>query len=642
MDYRIINKITEPSELKKLSMSELEQLAQEIRWRILEVVSKNGGHLAASLGAVEIAIAVHYVFDTPRDRVIWDVGHQAYAHKIITGRHDKFDTLRTLGGISGFPNPRESPFDVFSVGHAGTSISAALGIKEGLKLSKKDFHVVAVIGDGAMTVGMSFEALNQAGHLKQPLIVILNDNEMSISKNVGALASYLSRKLTGGGGWQFRQKMRKLLLSLPAVGEDIYQFAHKVEESLKTLVYPVTLFEALGFEYIGPIDGHKLPALIETLKNARIVGRPTLIHALTRKGKGYLFAERDPRKYHGVGPFNIATGELISKSDTPTYTEIFAQTLIKLAEKNPKIVAITAAMPDGTGLNKFHEVFPDRFYDVGIAEQHAVTFAAGLAKEGMKPVVAIYSTFLQRAYDQIVHDVCLQNLPVVFAMDRAGLVGEDGPTHHGSFDLSYLRHIPNMVIMAPKDENELQHMLATALSLNSPVAIRYPRGRGVGVKLDANLKQLDVGKAQVVYEGNELCVITIGHVFNEAKLAVERLRSEGRKVALINARFVKPIDEKTILEFAQKTRNILTVEENAAIGGFGSAVAELLLQKGISDLKFKILGLPDQFIPHGSQEELRALVGLDAQGIYREAKKMLPDTKIKLDEEPKVKAHDKH
>lgn len=642
MDYRIVNKINEPGDLKKLSPEELELLAHEIRWKILEVVSKCGGHLAASLGAVEIAIAVHYVFDTPRDRVVWDVGHQAYAHKLITGRCENFNTLRTFCGISGFPSPCESPFDVFSVGHAGTSISAALGIKEGLKLSKKDYQVIAVIGDGAMTVGMSFEALNQTGHLKQPLIVILNDNEMAISKNVGALASYLSRKLTGGGGWQFRQKMRKLLLSLPTVGVDIYQFAHKIEESLKTLVYPVTLFEALGFEYIGPIDGHKLPALIEALKNARAVGRPTLVHALTKKGKGYLFAERDPSKYHGVGPFDVATGELVSKSDVPTYTEIFAKTLIKLAEKDPKIVAITAAMPEGTGLSKFHEAFPNRFYDVGIAEQHAVTFAAGLAREGMKPVAAIYSTFLQRAYDQIIHDVCLQKLPVVFALDRAGLVGEDGPTHHGSFDLSYLRYIPNMVVMAPKDENELQHMIATALSLNLPSAVRYPRGKGAGVALDANPKPLEVGKSQVTYEGDELCVIAIGHVFNEAKIAVERLKAEGRKVSLINARFVKPLDEKTILEFAHRTRNILTVEENAAFGGFGSAIAELLLQKGISDLKFKILGLPDQFVQHGSQQELRALVGLDAQGIYREAKKMLPEIKVKSDEASKAKAHDKH
>jgi len=642
MDYQILNNIKGPSDLKKLSLGELEQLAQEIRWKILEVVSKRGGHLAPSLGAVELAIAVHYVFDTPRDRVVWDVGHQAYAHKLVTGRGEKFDTLRTYCGISGFPNPSESPFDVFAVGHAGTSVSAALGIKEGLNFSGKDYQVVAVIGDGAMTVGMAFEALNQAGHLKRPLIVILNDNEMAISKNVGALASYMSRKLTGGGGWQFRQKARTLLRSLPAVGEDIYQFAHRIEGSLKTLIYPVTLFEALGFEYIGPIDGHKLPALIEALKNARTMGRATLVHAITRKGKGYLFAERDPTKYHGVGPFDVTTGQSTSKSDVPTYTEVFSNTLVKLAQKNPKILAITAAMPDGTGLDKFREVFPERFYDVGIAEQHAVTFAAGLAREGMRPVAAIYSTFLQRAYDQIVHDVCLQNLPVVFALDRAGLVGEDGPTHHGAFDLSYLRHIPNMVVMSPKDENELQHMIATALTLNQPAAIRYPRGKGVGVSLDANPKPLEVGKAQIIYEGDRLCVLAVGHIFNEAKLAVERLRAEGQSVALVNARFVKPLDEKTILEFAQKTRNVLTVEENASLGGFGSAVAELLLQKGLSGLNFKILGLPDQFVQHGSQRELRELVGLDAQGIYREARKMLPEAKVKSDDASKIKAHDKH
>ncbi len=642
MEYRILDKIRRPDDLKRLSIEELDQLAYEIRWRIIEVTSKRGGHLAPSLGAVELTIAVHYVFDTPRDRIVWDVGHQAYAHKIITGRCAEFDSLRTLRGISGFPHPAESEFDTFAVGHAGTSVSAALGMREGLAFAGKNYRTIAVIGDGAMTAGMAFEALNHAGHLKRPLTIILNDNEMSISKNVGALASYLSRKLTGAGVQQLRQKLRNFVLSLPAVGEDVYQFARKIEESLKTLVLPGTLFEALGFEYIGPIDGHRLSELIEAFKNARTVNRPVLVHVLTKKGKGYLFAERDPTRYHGVGPFDIATGKPVSKSGVPTYTEIFSRTLVKLAEKDPRIVAITAAMPQGTGLDRFRDAFPDRFYDVGIAEQHAVTFAAGMAKEGMKPVVAIYSTFLQRAYDQIVHDVCLQNLPVVFALDRAGLVGEDGPTHHGAFDLSYLRHIPNMVVMAPRDENELQHMIATAIRLNGPVAVRYPRGRGVGVEIDSKPRTIEVGRAEVVYEGDQLCIVAIGHPFNEAKLAADRLRGEGFSVALINARFVKPLDEQTIAEFAHRTRCILTVEENAALGGFGSAVAELLAQRGIADLRFRILGLPDRFVEHGSQTQLREIVGIDAHGIYREARRMLPERAGRVVEAEHAKEQKKH
>jgi len=642
MDYRILDRVKCPEDLRKLSFDELELLAREIRWRIVEVTSKCGGHLAPSLGAVEIAISTHYVFDTPRDRVVWDVGHQAYAHKIITGRCGEFDSLRTFCGVSGFPNPAESEFDAFIVGHAGTSVSAALGMREGLRFANKDYRVVAVIGDGAMTAGMAFEALNHAGSLGRPLVVVLNDNEMSISKNVGALASYLSRKLTGASAQQLRQKLRSFVLSLPAVGENVYQFARRLEESLKTLVLPGTLFEALGFEYIGPIDGHRLPDLVEAFKNARMANRPSLVHVLTKKGKGYFFAERDPTRYHGVGPFDIATGEPVSKSKVPTYTEVFSKALIKLAEKNSKIVAITAAMPQGTGLDRFKNAFPDRFYDVGIAEQHAVTFAAGLAREGMRPVVAIYSTFLQRAFDQVVHDVCLQNLPVTFALDRAGLVGEDGPTHHGAFDLSYLRHIPNMVVMAPKDENELQHMVATALKVDGPVAVRYPRGRGLGVELDSKPKPVEVGRAEVVCEGDDLCIIAIGHPFNEAKQATDRLRGEGFSVALINARFVKPLDEETIVGFVHRTRNIVTVEESAAIGGFGGAVAELLAQRNIPDLRLKILGLPDRFVEHGSQKELRELVGIDAHGIYREARRMLPERATRAARAEHAKEEKKH
>ncbi|MBI5197861.1 MAG: 1-deoxy-D-xylulose-5-phosphate synthase, partial [Nitrospirae bacterium] len=544
-----------------------------------------------------------------------DVGHQVYVHKLLTGRREGFQSLRQFGGISGFARRCESPFDAFGAGHAATSISAALGMVEARDQQGSDYKVIAVIGDGAMTAGMAFEALNQAGALGKDFIVILNDNEMSISKNVGAISAYLSRIITGGFYTRVKKETEDLIRTIPRIGKPMLKVAKKAEESVKGLMGPGILFEELGFRYAGPIDGHRFDHLLPTLENVKKLQGPVLIHVVTRKGFGYEPAEKDPIAYHGVSAFDPETGKAKKKSGLPTYTQIFSQALIQLAQKDEKIVAITAAMPEGTGLNQFAKVFPNRFYDVGIAEQHAVTFSAGLAADGMRPVTAIYSTFLQRGYDQLVHDVCLQNLPVTFALDRAGLVGEDGPTHHGAFDMAYLRHIPNMIVMAPKDENELRHMLYTALLFPGPAAVRYPRGNGYGVPLDEAFRRLEIGQGEVLLEGRDIALLAIGRMVYPAMEAATILREEGLDVGVLNARYVKPLDQSLILETVERYKGLVTVEDGCLAGGFGSAVLEFLESQDLVGIPVRRLGLPDQYIEHGSQKELWRLCGLDAQGI---------------------------
>jgi 1-deoxy-D-xylulose-5-phosphate synthase len=620
----ILSRINSPQDLKGLKIEELEILAGEIRQKIIDTVSKTGGHLAPSLGVVELTIALHYVFNAPTDKIIWDVGHQAYAHKLITGRKDKFHTLRTYGGISGFPKRSESEYDTFNTGHSSTSISAGLGIATAKCLKKENSKVIAVIGDGSMTAGMAFEGLNQAGHTEKDLIVILNDNEMSISPNVGAISSFLSRKMAGRRFVSLRRDLEAFLKSVPGVGENILNLVRRSEGSLMTFFTPGVLFEAFKFRYIGPINGHRLDRLIESFQNSLHLKGPVLIHTLTQKGKGYPPAENNPTHYHGVGAFEISTGistKGVSKPP-PSYTDIFGQCMVELGRKNERLFAITAAMPEGTGLNRFAEVFPERFLDVGIAEQHAVTFAAGLATEGFRPVVAIYSTFLQRAFDQVIHDVCLSNLPVVFCLDRGGLVGEDGPTHHGHFDLTYLRSLPNMTVMAPKDENELRQMLYTALKQAGPVAIRYPRGPGLGVAIDPDFHPLAVGHAEFLSQGGDLLLLAIGSMVAPSLKATEQLRMEGYNVTTVNCRFVKPLD-KRLAEYAGKIPNILIVEDNVLQGGFGSALLELFNDMEIKNLRVHRLGLPDKFIEHGPLNTLRAKYGLDCAGILKEARYLI-------------------
>jgi len=613
----LLEAIQSPADLKQLTIEQLPVLAEEVRSFLLSTVSETGGHLGSNLGAVELTLALHYCFSTPFDKIIWDVGHQAYTHKILTGRRDRFNTQRQYKGISGFPKRCESEHDAFGVGHASTSISAALGMAVADNLDRKKNNVIAVIGDGSLTGGIAFEGLNQAGHLKKNLIVVLNDNEMSISKNVGAFSAFVSRKMTTRHFRELKREMKELLTNIPAFGKDILKFARRAENSLKGFLTPGALFEALGFDYIGPIDGHDLPNLIEVFNNAREFDGPLLIHVMTTKGKGYLPAEETPDKFHGVGAFDLSTGKAPSKSGSLSYTEVFGRTLVDLAQEDPKIVAITAAMPDGTGLNYFADAIPERFFDVGIAEQHGICFAAGLAADGFKPVAAIYSSFMQRAYDQVFHDVCLQNLPVVIAMDRAGLVGDDGPTHHGVFDLSFMRHLPGLTFMAPKDENELRQMLKTALELNGPVALRYPRGAGYGVPLDKEIHSLPIGKGELLREGADLTIVAIGSTVMPAFKAAEQLAEQGINAGVINARFIKPLDTGLILDQARSTCRIVTVEENVLQGGFGSAVLELLHDNGMSQVKVKRIGIPDRYIEQGSQAQLRKDVGIDAEGIVK-------------------------
>jgi len=621
---KLLETIHTPADLKKLTIPELETLAQEIREQIVATVSTTGGHLSGPLGAVELAIALHYVFDAPEDKIIWDVGHQAYAHKIITGRREKFSTLRQHKGISGFPQMGESPYDAFGTGHGGTSISSALGLSEANQHNKNPHKVIAVIGDGSMTAGMAFEALNNAGSLKRNIIIVLNDNTYSISPNVGMVSSFLSRKLTGRFFLSARKEIKSLLRSVPGIGQNLYNLVKRAEDSLKALLIPGILFEIIGSHYVGPVPGHRIDQLIEIFSNVQRWEGPVVIHVYTQKGKGYPPAEKDPVFYHGIGAFDVPSGKPVEREDgIPSYTEAFVKALIPLARNDKRIVAITAAMLEGTGLDKFSKEFPDRCYDVGIAEQHAVTFAAGLAAGGMVPVVAIYSTFLQRAYDQIVHDVCIQNLHVVFALDRGGIVGADGSTHQGVFDLSYLRALPNMVIMSPKDECELGHMLRTAIESKGPVAVRYPRGKGQGVPIEEGLKSLPIGKSEVLRNGSALAILAIGPAVYQALSAAEILAEEGIDAFVVNARFVKPLDKETICRLARETGKLVTVEENALMGGFGSAVLEVLQEAGIKDVVVKRLGVPDEVVHHGPQSLFREKFGIDSKGIANAARKLL-------------------
>ena len=617
----ILSEIDSPADLRKLTESDLTPLAQEVRDVIIDTVSKVGGHLAPCLGVVELTLALHYVFDTPEDKLIWDVGHQAYAHKLITGRRDRFHTLRQYKGISGFPKRTESKYDAFDTGHSSTSISAGLGIAIAKSLQDDPHKTIAVIGDGSMTGGIAFEALNQAGHLDKDLIVILNDNEMSISPNVGALSSFLSRKLTSKNIVRAKKDLSHFLKHhWSNVGVNIRHVLKKSEGSLKSFFTPGMLFEALKFEYIGPIYGHNIEDLIETFENVRDFSTgPVLIHVLTKKGKGYAPAERNPGSYHGVGPFNVDTGQpLPSTEKTVSYTKAFGDTIIDIAKENPKVVGITAAMPAGTGLMDFSHRFPERFFDVGIAEQHAVTFAAGQATEGMCPVVAIYSTFMQRALDQVIHDVCIPKLNVTFAIDRGGVVGDDGPTHHGVYDLTFLRFIPNMILMAPKDEQELQHMLYTAINTPGPTAVRYARGNGTGVGLTKHYKEIPIGKGELLREGKDLLLLPVGERISTALEAAEKLLKVGVDAAVINPRFISPLDGDLICEWAEKTGRIITIEDNAKKGGFGSAVLELLASRGMT-IPCRILGIPDRFLEHGDQDTLRRLARIDAPAIITAA-----------------------
>lgn len=610
----MLEKIFSPADVKKLGMEELKALAGELRHTIIGTVSVNGGHLASNLGVVELTIALHYVFNSPSDKIVWDVGHQSYSHKILTGRREAFPTIRKEQGLSGFPKRQESEHDAFGAGHSSTSISAALGILEGRDRNRESFKVIAVIGDGAMSGGLAFEGLNNAGHLKKDLIVILNDNEMSISPNVGALSAYMNRILTG----QFYRKLKKetklFLEGIPKVGTPMAKMAQKVEETLKGLILPGILFEELGFDYIGPIDGHNIELLIETLRRIKTATSPTLIHIMTKKGKGYEFSEKDPCIFHGVGPFELETGSPKDTNGEMSYSAAFGNILTDLADSDPRIVAITAAMKEGTGLECFAEKHSGRFYDVGIAEPHAVTFAAGLATRGLRPVFAVYSTFLQRAYDQVIHDVCLQNLPVLFAIDRAGIVGEDGPTHNGVFDLSFLRHIPNLVVMAPRDQNELRKMIEFALKQNGPCAIRYPRGKVPCTPLPC--PDLTIGRWETLRRGEDIALIAAGNCVLPALKASGRLEKAGIQASVISARFIKPLDRDLLIHLSTHVPKILTIEENMLQGGFGSSVLECLNEAETNGVRVKRLGLPDRFIEQGRPDRLRARYGIDEEGIF--------------------------
>jgi 1-deoxy-D-xylulose-5-phosphate synthase len=625
---RLLDRIESPADLRALAREDVGRVCAELRGEIVQRVAKTGGHLASSLGAVELITAVHAVFDTPVDRLVLDVGHQGYAHKMLTGRRKIFDRIGKEDGIGKFLRRGESGFDHFGAGHAGTSISAALGIARAKQHRGQPGVAIALIGDGGMTSGMAFEALNHAGELQQKnLLVILNDNEMSIAPNVGALSSFLSRKMSKPLVRRLKSYAKEFLNTLPG---DMVEWAHKAEESFKAFISPSLLFEALGFRYLGPIRGNRIDEVLETLDNARRMldggEGPILLHAITAKGHGYAPAEADPFKYHGVTPFEIASGEMRkAAAGPPSYTKVFSDALIQLANEDPRIVAITAAMPDGTGLDRFQKVHPERYYDVGIAEQHAVTFAAGLATEGMKPVAAIYSTFLQRAFDQVVHDVCVQNLDVTFAIDRAGLVGADGATHQGFYDVTYLRALPNMIVMAPKDENELRHMLKTAIEHPGPAAVRYPRGNGFGVSMDAEMKTIPIGEAELLRDGDQVAVLALGTLAHVALEAAHALQGEGISAAVVNARFAKPLDTKRIVALAQRCRAVVTVEEAAGAGGFGSAVLEALAQAGVA-VPVHCLAIPDRVIEHGDPTAIRAALGLDAEGIAHAARALLQNS----------------
>lgn len=617
--------INSPQDLKKLTIPQLVELAGEIREFLIKNLSVTGGHLAPNLGVVELTLALHYAYNSPQDKFIWDVGHQAYVHKMLTGRTGQFETLRQYKGLCGYPKRNESEHDVWETGHSSTSLSAAMGMAIARDLKKEKNHVVAIIGDGALTGGMAFEAMNHMGHDGRDVTVILNDNEMSIAPNVGAMHTYLGKLRTNDGYKRVKEEIEYLLRRIPAVGGTMAKIAERLKDGLKYLLVSGVLFEELGFTYLGPIDGHDFHALMDAMNQAKHTKGPVLLHVITKKGKGYAPAENDSDTFHGVGMYKIESGETLKSEGPPSYTSVFGNTIAKLAADDERIVAITAAMPGGTGLKKFAQTYPDRFFDVGIAEQHATTLAAGIATQGLKPVFAVYSTFLQRGYDQLVHDVCRQNLNVVFAIDRAGLVGADGETHQGVFDIAYMRSVPNMTIMMPKDENELQHMLYTAVRYDAgPVAVRYPRGNGVGVPLDAVYEELPIGKAEVLRAGTDVAIIAFGNMVPLATKAVDMLEAEGHKSLLVNARFAKPLDEELLLGLARDGYRVLTVEEGAVQGGFGSAVLECYAQHGYHDVQVEIMGIPDLYVEHGSVNEQRQEVGLTAEHIAQKARTLWP------------------
>jgi 1-deoxy-D-xylulose-5-phosphate synthase len=621
---KLLDIIDSPADLKGLSTAALEELAAELRKEIITTVTTTGGHLASNLGVVELTIAIHRVFDSPRDKIIWDVGHQSYVHKLLTGRRRQFDTLRQYGGLSGYTTREESKHDPFGAGHASTSISAALGMAHARDLAGEKYHVIAVIGDGAITAGMAYEALNHAGHLGSRLIVILNDNGMSIAPTVGAIAKLMSRVRLDSRLRTAERGSKQIITSLP-FGRNFWKWGRDMIDRFKGLFMPTPLWEALGFTYIGPVDGHNIHELESVLKRVKVESKkPTLVHVITTKGKGHLPAEDNAVYFHGVPAKNT------SESKVPTYSEVFADTMLRLAREEPKLVIITPAMPEGNCLNTVAAEFPRRVIDVGICEQHAVTFAAGMATQGYLPVVAIYSTFLQRSFDQIIHDVCLQNLPVVFAIDRGGIVGDDGKTHQGTFDISYLSLIPQMIVAAPKDENELQHLLYTAVKAHRPMAVRYPRSHGLGVTLDSTLHELPIGKGEVVRFGDDVAILALGTTVAPALEAANKLALKGIEATVVNARFAKPLDKELILDLASRIKNIVTVEENVLTGGFGSSVNSLLQESGMKDMTIKNIGIPDEFVEHGAQAILRAKYGLDADGIARQVLKMLSGTAADL------------
>lgn len=617
MMQKILDRIDNPKDTKRLTEKEKIQLAEEIREEMVETVSKTGGHLASNLGVVELTIALHSVFDLPEDKIVWDVGHQTYVHKMLTGRREKMNTLRSLNGIAGFPKTKESIYDDFNTGHSSTSISAALGMARARDLNNKDNHVIAVIGDGALTGGMALEALDDAGSSKTRLIVILNDNEMSISKNVGGISRFLTRIRTKKFYKKSNNCIRKLLEKIPKFGPFVIHIARRIKYSIKQLMIPNMFFEDLGFKYLGPVDGHDIERVEWILNLAKKEKEPVVVHIITKKGKGYKPAEENPDSFHAIGSFNKETGKLI-KTKEKDYSQVFGDKLVELAEKNEKIVAVTAAMADGTGLKEFKKKYPKRFFDVGIAEQHAVCMAAGMAKEGLIPVVPIYSSFYQRAFDQVIHDVCMQNLPVVMCVDRAGLVGQDGETHQGMFDLSFFNLIPNITIMAPKDFKELEEMLEFAINLKAPVVIRYPRGtESKKIKFDKQEK-IELGKSEILTQGEDITIVAIGKMVAKAFEVKEELEKEGKKAEVINARFLKPFDEQTIINSMKRTKNIVTLEDNTIIGGLASKVEELISKNKEDNIQFKAFGLPDTFIEHGKVEELEEMYKLDAKSIAKE------------------------
>lgn len=619
----ILKRVDSPQDLKKLTLAEMNDLAQDIRQLLITSVAQCGGHLAANLGVVELTIALHYVFNTPQDKIIWDVGHQSYVHKILTGRRDRMSTLRQYGGMSGFPKSSESAHDAFDTGHSSTSISAAVGMALARDIQDEDYSVVAVMGDGALTGGMTYEALNHAGNEGTDIIVILNDNEMSISKNVGAMSSYLNRLRTDPSYSRTKEEIENVLSKIPGIGPNIAKAAGRFKDSVKHLMVPGVWFEELGFTYIGPVNGHDLEQLTIVLNNVRTMNGPVLVHVITQKGRGYQPALNDPDLFHGIGPFDINTGKQ-PKKPLPSYTEIFGDFILDKAREDPTVVTITAAMTSGTGLQRFARAYPERFFDVGICEQHAVTMAAGMAKAGLKPVVCIYSTFLQRAYDQVLHDVALQNLPVIFAVDRAGLVGEDGPTHHGVFDLAYLRSIPNFTIMAPGDENEFLDMLETAFTIKGPVAIRYPRGIGEGAEILSDRKTLEIGKAQLINEGQDLAVLAVGRALGIAREFVNVMAGMGIRVELVNARFIKPLDQEMIVSLGQRFNHLVTIEDNCLEGGFGSAVLEVMADHKV-ECEVLRLGIPDEFIEQGRVDVLFDYLNLKPEAIAETVLKHWPE-----------------